>query len=114
MRESDPNAFGSKRTVEGVNVSLSRPTMPIVWTRDYKNEIGKTNKTLTCTMGAATDLLNEGLRRLIVNGAYWLSGLTVPEKADVTLVGEYRPSNFGFGGFKKGVKPSDLAAKPIG
>jgi hypothetical protein len=60
-------------------------------------------------MGAATDLTNEGLRRLIVNAAYAFTGLEVPAKADVTLVGEYNPSAYGFNGFKKGVKPADLA-----
>ena len=29
------------------------------------------NKVLTTTMGSATDLENEGLRRLLVNGVYW-------------------------------------------
>ena len=36
-------------------------------------------------MGSATDLENEGLRRLIVNGVYWGLGMDVPAKADVAL-----------------------------
>jgi len=69
-----------------------------------KNETGKTNKTLCTTMGAATDLTGESLRRLIVNAAYSFTGLEVPAQADVSLVGDYQPSAYGFGGFKKGVK----------
>ena len=41
-------------------------------------------------------------------------GLPVPEKADVQYVGEFKPTMYGFNGFKKGVKPVDYAldAKP--
>lgn len=112
MSPSDPPASGRKKTAQGVERDLNDPMMPIVWTRKFKNESGKTNRVITCTMGAATDLLSGGLRRIIVNGAYWTLGLKVPIKADVSLVGDYRPSAFGFGGYRKGVRPSDLAATP--
>ena len=85
--------------------------MPVAWTRDYKGESGKVNKVLCTTMGAASDLPNEGLRRLIVNGAYWATGLEVPASADVSLVGEFKPSMYGFGGFVKGVKPESYELK---
>jgi hypothetical protein len=87
---------------------VNTPAMPVVWARDNKNADGKVNKTLTTTMGAATDLTNEGLRRLLVNAAYQFTGLEVPAKADVELVGKYEPSFYGFDGHKKGVKPADL------
>ncbi|WP_225854063.1 hypothetical protein, partial [Micromonospora sp. AMSO31t] len=54
---------------------------------------------------AAVDLENEGLRRLLVNASYWLTGLDVPRTADVGIVGEYKPLWFGFGKAAKGVKP---------
>jgi hypothetical protein len=59
-------------------------------------------------MGSATDFESEGLRRLLVNGAYWALGLEekIPAQADVTIVGEYKPTFYGFEGFIKGVKPS--------
>jgi hypothetical protein len=62
-------------------------------------------------MGAAVDLENEGLRRLLVNAAYWAAGLEtqIPGKADVDYVGDYKPGWFGFGKFKPGLKPEDLA-----
>ncbi len=45
--------------------------MPIVWTREYKNPSGNTNRTL-CGVEATTDLENESLRRLLVEHAvYW-------------------------------------------
>ena len=63
--------------------------MPVVWTRLHKNDNGTTNRILTTTMGSATDLQNEGLRRLVVNGVYWGLGMDVPAKADVPYVDEY-------------------------
>jgi hypothetical protein len=97
---------GMNPTDAPVEGKKNEPMQPVVWTRLYKNEAGKTNKILCTTMGSATDLQNEGLRRLLVNGVFWGIGLEVPEKADVRLVGEYKPSMYGFGGFIKGVKPA--------
>jgi hypothetical protein len=86
------------------------PLMPLVWVRDYKGDSGNVSKIVTTTAGAAVDLQNEGLRRLLVNACYWTLGLEdkLPPKADVAYVGQYIPSPFGFGGARKGIKPSDL------
>ena len=113
MDPTDAPATNRKKTSQGVEQEVNDPKMPVVWLRRHQNEAGKKNRILTCTMGAATDLLNEGLRRLIVNGAYWAVGLEkrISRRANVDLVGDFRPSPFGFDGFKKGVKPSDLAPK---
>jgi hypothetical protein len=89
----------------------NNPMQPVAWRRNYTNETGKVNKVFCTTMGAATDLENEGLRRLVVNAVYWGLGMDVPEKADVRLVGDYHPTEYGFGGYKKGVKPEDLELK---
>jgi hypothetical protein len=47
-------------------------------------------------MAASVDLKNEDMRRMIVNAAYFLSGLNVPAKADVTYVDPYEPTMYGF------------------
>jgi hypothetical protein len=101
----------AKKTVNGVEQPVNEPMMPIVWTRELKNDAGKTNKIFCTTMGAATDLLNEDLRRLVVNGVFWGLGLEVPEKAEVTPVSAYEPSKYGFDGFKKGLKPEVFELK---
>jgi hypothetical protein len=93
--------------VEGAK---NNPMQPVAWTRARKNEAGKTNQIFCTTMGAATDLLNEGLRRLLVNAVYAGVGLQVPDKADVSLIGEFHPSKYGFDGYVKGVKPKDPEA----
>jgi hypothetical protein len=102
MSPTDPPAKGNKKTARGNERGLNEPMMPIVWTRETEGR-----RVLTCTMGAATDFLNEGLRRLVVNGVYWGLGLPVPNSANVDLVGAYQPSPFGFAGFRKGLRPSD-------
>jgi hypothetical protein len=103
MHPSDPAVEGSK----------NNPMMPVAWVRHYTGPRGKTCKIVTTTMGAAVDLENEGLRRLLVNACYWCVGLEneIPARADVRYVGQYKPPWFGFGGFVKGVKPADLELK---
>jgi type 1 glutamine amidotransferase len=88
----------------------NEPMMPVAWTKTYAGtDAAKPGRVFTTTMGAATDLESEGTRRLIVNGVYWALGLEgqIPDagtKAD--LVGEFRPTPFGFGKYVKGVKPA--------
>ncbi len=111
MKPTDAPATNTKKRKDGTEQGINDPMMPIAWTREAKNESGKTNKVLCMTMGAASDLPNEDLRRLIVNGVFWECGLEVPAKADVSLVGDFQPTFYGFNGGKKGVKPADLQAK---
>jgi hypothetical protein len=35
--------------------------------------------------------------------------MEVPAKADVRLVGDFQPTPYGFNGYRRGVKPDDLA-----
>jgi hypothetical protein len=101
--------------------NLSKAIMPLVWLRNAGNlrtadasaspKPGQSYTYLCSTIGAATDLRSEDLRRLFVNGCYFLTGLSVPKKADVTVIGEFNPSSFGFNTFKKGVKVSEHELK---
>ncbi|MBI2948328.1 MAG: ThuA domain-containing protein [Verrucomicrobia bacterium] len=103
MNPADPPVEGPK----------NNPMMPLIWIRDYTGESGKTSRVIGTTIGAAPDLESEGLRRLLVNACYWGLGLEnkIPAKANVDLVGEFKPTFFGFGKFKRGVKPSDHELK---
>jgi hypothetical protein len=104
---------GMKPTDRPVAGKKNDPMMPIAWTKTYKTESGKMGKSFTTTMGASQDLESEGLRRLIVNACYWAIDLEdkIPEKANVEIVGEFRPLPFRFNGAAKGIKPADLAIK---
>lgn len=109
MKPSDPPASYQKtRVSDKKQQDVNDPMMPVAWTRLYKNEKGKTNKIFTTTMGAATDLESEGLRRLIVNAVYWGLEMEVPRQADVAYVDPFKATMYGFNGYKKGVKPGDL------
>ncbi|MGB5554269.1 MAG: hypothetical protein WBM83_06385 [Flavobacteriaceae bacterium] len=70
--------------------------MPIAWTKSYQLPNGKKGKAFTSTIGSATDMLNEGVRRLLINGVFWAMDQPVPDKANVTFVGDYTPSAYGF------------------
>jgi hypothetical protein len=114
MKPTDPPADYSKKRRDGQEQGVNDPMMAMAWTRLYKNETGAINRVFCTTMGSSTDLRSEGLRRLVVNAVYWGLKLDVPAKADVRFVDEFKPSAYGFGGFRRGVKPADLAlGKPI-
>ena len=91
--------------------AVNKPMLPVAWTNTYHSELGKSARVFTTTMGAADDLLNDGLRRLLVNATYWATGLEneIPAKADAALVGDYHPHSYLSETFTAGVKPSDLA-----
>ncbi|MGI6418063.1 MAG: ThuA domain-containing protein [Thermoguttaceae bacterium] len=101
MNPSDPPLAGKKND----------PMMPLAWTRTFTGRSGKPSKVFCTTMGASVDLACEDLRRLIVNAAYWAVDLEdkIPARADARTVGDFKPTFYGFGQFKPGVKPSDHA-----
>ena len=86
-------------------------TMPIAWINEYTGDQGKTSRVFCTTMGAATDLVCEDLRRLLVNAIYW--GLEMDDQIDpessVEPLGPYDPTPFGFGTHIKGRRVSDYA-----
>ena len=98
MSSDDPPVSGPKND----------PMVPIAWTRSYTGAGGKTARVFTTTMGSSTDFESEGLRRLLVNAVYWGLGMEdrIPERNDARVVGEYEPTDFGFGSHAVGVMPS--------
>lgn len=85
--------------------------MPSEWTRSYKSPSGLEGRVFTSLYGASEDLLNEGYRRLLVNGTLWALGLEEAIKPDleVSLVGPYRPNTFGNNRYARDVQPSAYA-----
>ena len=94
-------------------VKLETSLMPLAWTRTYTGKFGNTNRIFCTTMGASVDLLSEDLRRLLVNACYWALEMEdrIPQKSNVDYVGAYNPTFYGFGTYKKGVKPADHELK---
>lgn len=83
-------------TENNEGLKVNEVLMPIAWTKSYQIPGGKEGKAFASTIGAATDMLNKGVRRLLVNGVFWAMDSPVPESANVTLVGDYKPSAYGF------------------
>ncbi len=114
-RMKDDPLFGMRPTDTEVNEAKSNPAMPVAWVRPYQVPGGKPGRAFATTLGAATDLLSEGVRRLIVNGMYWAMAMEdqiPPEGTKVDLVGEFKPTAYGFNTFKRGMRPSDFAMEP--
>ena len=89
---------------------VNDPAMPVAWVREVPNPGGKPNRVLCTTLGAATDLADPNLRRLVVNGVFWGLGLEVPAAADVEPLAPYRPSKFAFKGYRRGLTAEQLGA----
>ena len=83
-------------TTNDKGLDLNNPMMPVAWTKTYQIPNGKPGRAFTTTVGAANDMLIEGTRRLLVNGVFWALDLSVPAKADVSIVGDYTPNAYGF------------------
>lgn len=109
MKPTDePADYKKKRQTDKLEQGVNDPMMPVAWTRELKKDNGKTQRIFCNTMGAASDLTNEGLRRLVVNSVFWAIGLEVPKKADVNFVDPFDPSFYSFNGYRRNVKPEDF------
>jgi len=83
----------ASKAIEGPK---NNPAMPLAWLREYTAPNGTTKgRAFTTTLGAAVDFADEDLRRLVVNAAYFLTGLPVLAKADATPVDPFEPTFFG-------------------
>jgi type 1 glutamine amidotransferase len=82
----------------------NEPMMPVAWTRSYKG-----GRVFTTTMGAATDLVADGTRRMVINGILWALSMDeqITPDLDIAIVGTYEPTPYGFDGFIPHKKPQD-------
>ncbi len=110
MRPTDePDNYRKKRRSDDQEQGINDPAMPIAWARIHVPATGKPNRVFCTTLGAATDLANEGLRRMVVNAVYWGFELEVPAKTDVRFVDPYAPAPYAFKGYRRGIVPADHA-----
>ena len=86
--------------------------LPVAWVKHWQTSTGKNARVFHSTMGSGTDLQSAGLRRLIINAAYWClameSAITATHSVDI--VGDYQPLSSGFNYLKLGVKPQPVSA----
>lgn len=109
--DSQPVIMG--QVLSGMNPddepNKEKELVPVAWIKTYAGSAGVPARVFTTTMGHGGDFLSEGFRRLVVNAVYWGLGMEnlIPARANVDIVGDYDPSEIGFGNYKKGVKPSE-------
>lgn len=91
-------------------VAPDKKPCPGVWVRNYRGGNGKSARVFTSTYGASEDILDDGYRRILLNGCLWSLGMEEKITADgpIAFVGPYVPTTFRFNGYRKGVKPEDL------
>ena len=86
--------------------------LPVAWFKNWKTSGGKSARVFQSTMGSGTDLQSSGLRRLIINAAYW--GMEMESEITATrsveIVGSYKPLESGFNYEELGVKPLPVSA----
>lgn len=89
----------------------SKKAMAGAWVRTYKSKSGKDGRVFASTYGASGDLVNEGFRRMLVNGCFWAVGLEDAIKPDavISFVGPFRPTWHGKTVRASNVTPEDLA-----
>ncbi len=97
------------RFADKIEQGINDPMMPIAWWRLNRQPEGKTNRVFCTTMGAATDLINEGLRRMVVNAVLWGFELEIPEQTDVRFVDPFEAAPYAFKGYRRGLVPADHA-----
>ena len=86
--------------------------LPVAWFKNWRTSEGKTARVFQCTMGSAHDLQSAGLRRLIINAAYWGIGMesAITPTRSVEIVGTYQPLESGFNYKELGVVPKPVSA----
>jgi len=99
---------------EAIDGPKNDPLQALAWLREYTAPGGAKGQAFCTTMGASVDLVSHDARRLVVNAAYHLTGLEVPEAANVDFVDPYYPSFYGFIRDKefwpgRNLKPQDFA-----
>jgi type 1 glutamine amidotransferase len=97
---------------QGGKNNPEKEPLPVVWFKNWTTSEGRLARVLQSTMGSAKDLENPGLRRLIVNAAYWGMGMEdrIVAESSVEYAGEYKPLASGFDYEKLGVIPRPPSA----
>lgn len=88
----------------------NKEPQPAAWVRTYKSKSGKEARVFCSTQGASEDILDEGVRRMVVNATLWCMGMEdeIKADADVSFVGPYNPTTFSFRPSITDAKPADI------
>jgi type 1 glutamine amidotransferase len=86
--------------------------LPVAWFKTWQTSQGKTARVFQSTMGSGDDFESAGLRRLIINAAYWCMGMegAISPTSSVEYVDRYKPLASGFNYQELGVVPKPPSA----
>ena len=89
----------------------SKTPMPGAWVRTYQSSSGKSGRVFASTYGASGDLVNDGFRRMVINGCLWALGLedAIKPNNDIGIVGPFRPTWHGGAKRARDIRPDELA-----
>lgn len=87
--------------------NLKLEPLPVAWFKNWQTSGGRSARVFNTTMGSGDDLESAGLRRLIINAAYWGMGMeaAISPTRSVEIVGKYKPLGSGFNYQELGVVP---------
>jgi hypothetical protein len=86
--------------------------LPVAWYKSWRTSSGKEARVFQSTMGSGDDFRSAGLRRLVINAAYWGMGMeaAITRDRSVETVGTYEPLITGFDYKRIGVVPKPVSA----
>ncbi len=89
----------------------TKPPMPSEWTRTYQSASGAKGRVFTSLYGTPEDILNDGYRRLLINGCFWAAGLedAITPELNIAFAGPFEPNTFGNQTHARGVRPEMYA-----
>jgi len=85
--------------------------LPVAWIKTWQTSSGQSARVFHSTMGSGHDLQSAGLRRLIINAAYWCMQMefAITATRSVEIIGDYEPRESGFNYDKLGVQPRPVS-----
>ena len=91
----------------GGKTNPEKEPLPVAWFKNWRTSDGQTSRVFQSTMGSGKDLESAGLRRLVINAAYWCMGMedSISATRSVEYVRPFKPLTSGFNYEKLGVIP---------
>ncbi len=110
----DSTILATNRVLESMKVGAQpiaeKEPQPAAWVRTYRFQGGPKGRVFCTTQGASEDILNEGVRRMLINATLWCLKMedAIKADADVSFVGPYHPTTFSFKPSITDARPSDI------
>lgn len=92
---------------QGGESNPEKEPLPVAWFKPWQTSKGQSARVFQSTMGSAKDFESAGLRRLVINAAYWCLAMEneIDATRSVEYIGPYHPLASGFNYEELGVVP---------